>query len=88
VVFVHDGDRCLCCGSTWPGSGPAPHKRLTSPGRALLCRRPDRQPLRRRWIGVMEANGRDLLVAVPLAGGEPQQLHPAADFCGYACHQP
>lgn len=84
VVFVHDGDRCL-----WrldlAGSG-AP-QRLTNPAERCFA---DGliDPLRRRWIGVMEANGRDQLVTVPLDGGEPQQLHPAADFCGYAAISP
>ncbi len=45
-------------------------------------------PWRQRWIGVMEQGGRDLLVSVPLVGGEPQPLHQAADFCGYAVLSP
>ncbi|MFM7733831.1 MAG: peptidase S9, partial [Cyanobium sp.] len=39
---------------------------------------------RDRWIGVLEQDGRDALVAVPLAGGEPETLWEPADFCGYA----
>jgi dienelactone hydrolase len=85
AVFVHDGDRCL-----WrldlerAGAEPV---RLTEPG-------PDGRfagalgggvidTAGQRWIGVLEAEGRDQLVAVPLAGGAPQPLHQPADFCGY-----
>ena len=85
AVFVHDGDRCL-----WrldlEQAGAAP-VRLFEPG-------PDGRfagalggglidAAGQRWIGVLEAEGRDQLVAVPLAGGAPQPLHHAADFCGY-----
>ncbi|MFZ9849461.1 MAG: S9 family peptidase [Vulcanococcus sp.] len=90
AVFVHDGDRCL-----WrldldrPGAQPV---RLTEPGAdgrfsgALgggLIDGP-----RQRWIGVLEHEGRDQLVAVPLAGGPPQPLHPSVDFCGYPALSP
>jgi len=84
AVFVHDGDRCL-----WrldleqPGATP---QRLTAPaengrfpgalGGGLI------DGPRDRWIGVLEADGRDQLVAVPLAGGAPETLHSALDFCG------
>ena len=84
AVFVHDGDRCL-----WrldldrPGATPL---RLTAPaengrfpgalGGGLIDGRRD------RWIGVLEASGRDQLVAVPLAGGPPAPLLNAIDFCG------
>ncbi|MFN5698983.1 MAG: hypothetical protein ACK486_18360, partial [Cyanobacteriota bacterium] len=90
VVFVEDRDECL-----WaidlprdPASEPLPlPRRLTEPAAAGDSRRfadgrIDRR--RQRWIGVMESQGRDQLVAVPLAGGEPELLHAAADFCGYA----
>ncbi|MEB3322776.1 MAG: prolyl oligopeptidase family serine peptidase [Synechococcaceae cyanobacterium] len=94
VVFVHDGDRCL-----WaldlpadPLAGPlAEPRRLTRPNQdgepahfadGLIDRR------RARWLGVRERRGRDQLVAVPLAGGEPVPLHTAADFCGYAVLSP
>jgi dienelactone hydrolase len=43
---------------------------------------------RQRWLGVLEQHGRDQLVVVPLAGGEPQTLHHPADFCGYAVLSP
>ena len=36
----------------------------------------------------MEAQGRDHLVALPLAGGEPIALHEPVDFCGYASLSP
>jgi dipeptidyl aminopeptidase/acylaminoacyl peptidase len=41
-----------------------------------------------RWIGVLEDEERDWLVAVPLGGGEPQVLRGSADFCGYAVLSP
>lgn len=96
VVFVHDGDRGL-----WrldlPGEGedagaPPPHpRRLTPPvpegvERAFADGLIDRQ--RDRWLGVMECDGRDRLVTVPLAGGEPQTLWEPTDFCGYAALSP
>ncbi|CAK6690295.1 prolyl oligopeptidase family serine peptidase [Synechococcus sp. CBW1107] len=43
---------------------------------------------RQRWIGVMEAAGRDHLVSVPLQGGEPTVLLEPDDFCGYAALSP
>ena len=90
AVFVHDGDRCL-----WrldlnrPGASPV---RLTEPG-------PDGRfagalggglidAPRQRWIGVLEADGRDQLVGVPLVGGAVQPLHQPADFCGYPVLSP
>ena len=83
VVFVHDGDRCLW---SLPLAGSEP-QRLTAPGpRAFADGLID--AARQRWIGVMEENDRDLLVAVPLAGGEPEPLHQPADFCGYGCLSP
>jgi dipeptidyl aminopeptidase/acylaminoacyl peptidase len=82
LVFVDDGDRCL-----WHlNLGGAP-QRLTPPGPRAFADGLIDGP-RRRWLGVMEADGRDQLVAVPLAGGEPQQLHQPADFCGYAALSP
>ena len=90
AVFVHDSDRCL-----WlldldaPGSTP---RRLTTPsdngrfpaalGGGVI------DPHHDRWIGVMEADGRDTLVAVALTGGAPQPLHAPADFCGYPALSP
>jgi len=87
LVWVHDGDRCLHHLPLDPASGQplgAP-RRLTAPGaRAFGDGLIDGS--RQRWIGVMEAGGhhqlRDQLVAVPLAGGEPEPLHQPADFCG------
>jgi len=88
VVFVHDGDRCL-----WAldpqRSGPP--RRLTAPpepGRERAFADGLIDVPRQRWIGVMEAEGRDQLVAVPLAGGEPRLLHQPSDFCGYAALSP
>jgi dipeptidyl aminopeptidase/acylaminoacyl peptidase len=85
VVVIDDRDRCL-----WrldPSNHGAPPLRLTAPGaRAFANGLID--PGRHRWIGVMEAGGRDQLVAVDLDGGEPQLLHQPADFCGYAVLSP
>jgi hypothetical protein len=89
LVFVDDGDRCL-----WhlnlPGDPTGPDhapRRLTTPGPWGFADGLIDVP-RRRWLGVMETEGRDQLVAVPLAGGEPQRLHQPADFCGYAALSP
>ncbi|MFN9644995.1 MAG: S9 family peptidase [Cyanobacteriota bacterium] len=85
VVFTHDGDRQLWC-LELPASGaplPAP-RRLTPPsehpGRALADGLIDRR--RQLWLGVMEDRGPDQLVAVSLAGGQPQNLHVSKAFCG------
>jgi dipeptidyl aminopeptidase/acylaminoacyl peptidase len=90
VVFVHDGDRQL-----WrldlPATGAPLHtpRRLTAPpqhpggpgdGRSFADGLLDRR--RDRWLGVLEDQGRDQLVTVSLAGGEPRTLHQARDFCG------
>ena len=88
VVFVHDGDRCL-----WAldPHQPGTPRRLTTPADPAEARGFADGLIdvpRQRWIGVMEAGGRDQLVAVPLAGGEPQLLHQPADFCGYAALSP
>ncbi len=90
LVWVHDGDRCLWHRTLDPTSG-APGgepRRLTQPdgGRAFADGLIDNR--RGRWIGVMEEGGRDHLVTVPLAGGEPELLHQPADFCGYAVLSP
>jgi dipeptidyl aminopeptidase/acylaminoacyl peptidase len=92
VVFVHDGDRQLWrldLDADPQAPLPAPQP-LTAPvvstageggadqrafGDGLIDRS------RERWIGVMEAGGADRLVAVSLAGGNPQTLHQARDFC-------
>jgi dipeptidyl aminopeptidase/acylaminoacyl peptidase len=93
VVMVDDRDRCLWS-QPLPESGAAPlppARRLTPPAepstpRAFADGLVD--PWRHRWIGVMEQAGRDLLVTVPLAGGEPQPLWQPADFCGYPVLSP
>ncbi|MEB3263355.1 MAG: peptidase S9, partial [Synechococcus sp.] len=89
AVVVADADRCLwCLPLADPRGAAAAARRLTSPdpGRQFADGLID--AARGRWIGVMEAEGRDHLVAVPLAGGEPQVLHRATDFCGYAVLSP
>lgn len=89
LVFVHDGDRCLWRCRLDPRSGrpQGPPEALTTPAeRAFADGLIDAS--RQRWIGVMEADERDWLVAVPLAGGEPVVLHRPADFCGYGCLSP
>ena len=89
LVWVHDGDRCLWRQALAAGGGGAmgAPRRLLEPGeRGFADGLIDAG--RARWIGVMEAGGRDWLVAVPLAGGEPQPLHEPADFCGYAVLSP
>jgi dienelactone hydrolase len=85
LVWVDDGDRCLWHLELDARSGMAngAPRRLCQPEeRAFADGLIDRR--QQRWIGVMEADGRDGLVAVPLTGGEPEQLHAAVDFCGYA----
>ena len=89
LVWVHDGDRCLWHRPLAADGGPQGEpRRLTEPSRARAFADGLIDGPRRRWIGVMEAEGRDQLVAVPLAGGEPAVLHRPADFCGYACLSP
>jgi acetyl esterase/lipase len=95
AVFVHDGDRGLwrldLAGLVDP-QAPLPEPvPLTPPPaegqtRAFADGLIDRQ--RQRWIGVLERDGVDRLVAVPLAGGEPRTLREPADFCGYAVLSP
>lgn len=62
--------------------------RLTAPdpGRRFADGLIDR--VRHRWIGVLEEGEAEALVSVPLAGGEPQLLWQAPDFCGYAVLSP
>jgi len=93
LVFVNGGDSCL-----WhrdlavPAADNALAFRQLTP--AVAAERPrafaggviDRG--RSRWLGVMEAESRDQLVTVPLAGGEPELLHACADFCGDAVLSP
>ena len=88
AVFVDDRDRCLWRLDLAP-AGAAPNQpiQLTRPApRALGGGLIDAQ--RQRWIGVVEEDGRDQLVAVSLQGGEPETLHQAADFCGYPTLSP
>ncbi|MEO1003107.1 MAG: prolyl oligopeptidase family serine peptidase [Cyanobacteria bacterium J06638_7] len=89
LVFVHDGDRCLWGLRLDPRNGlpqGPPQALTTAAARAFAAGLIDAP--RQRWIGVMEAAGRDLLVAVPLAGGEPLTLHRPADFCASPCLSP
>jgi dienelactone hydrolase len=80
-----------------PTGAEADARGLPEPRRLLPPGPPEREraladgllDLRRdRWIGVLEQDGRDRLVAVPLAGGEPETLWEPADFCGYAVLSP
>ena len=88
AVFVDDRDRCLWRLDLGPAGAPFNGPiQLTGPaprafGGGLIDGR------RQRWIGVLEADGRDQLVAVSLRGGEPVTLHQAADFCGYPTLSP
>jgi hypothetical protein len=80
AVFVHDGDRRLWrldLEADASGSTPQALCAAGAYGGGLIDARHD------RWIGVLESEGRDHLVAVPLAGGEPPRRHNPADFCGY-----
>lgn len=98
AVFVHDGDRCLWRLDLSAGLeqehevvvAVGPPRRLTAPleqaTRSFSDGLIDRA--RDRWIGVMEQEGGDFLVAVPLEGGNPQTLHRPADFCGYPVLSP
>ena len=86
VVFVHDGDRCLWLLELSDAAQhlPAP-RRLTPPPptgqeRSFADGLVDHQ--RRCWLGVLEAEGQDWLVRVPLSGGDPEVLHQPPDFCG------
>ena len=93
LVFVHDGDRCL-----WHLDLKQAPKPPTEAFRQLTPPAPEETPRdfadglidrpRQRWLGVMEACGRDHLVSVPLGGGEPELLHACADFGGYAALSP
>jgi dienelactone hydrolase len=94
LVFIDDGDRGLwrldlpLCGAD---TSLKPAQQLTPPAdpqrpRAFADGLIDQGS--DRWIGVLEQDGRDLLVSVSLAGGEPQPLHAPADFIGYAVLSP
>ena len=92
LVFSHDGDRQLWRLDVPQGPAPlAEPQRLTTPpepalGEASSEKRTYADGLidarRARWIGVLEGQGSDRLVAVSLAGGAPRTLHRALDFCG------
>jgi acetyl esterase/lipase len=91
VVWVNDPDRALWCLELPPLAAPE-----QAPGpRPLTAADPARRfadglidPLRQRWIGVLEQGEAEALVAVPLSGGEPLPLRDPADFCGYATLSP
>ena len=92
VVFIADADRGLWVlelpADLLAGAdAPLPEPRSLTPAAAEPRDFADgRLDLARgRWFGVMESDGRDRLMSVPLAGGEPVVLHEPADFCGYAC---
>ena len=93
LVWVDDTDGCLWSQS-WQGLSQnrnplnslkpiAPPRRLTQPGSPLADGIIDHH--RRRWLGVMEAEGRDWLVSVDLerADQTPAVLHQPQDFAGY-----
>ena len=90
AVFVHDGDRCLWLLPLNPHGRPP--QRLTTPSDSGQCLGALGggviDPHHDRWIGVLEADGRDTLVAVSLVGGDVQPLHASADFCGYPALSP
>lgn len=93
LVWVHDGDRCLWHLALDPASGKPtgePRRLTPLPAQEGAWAFADGliDPARQRWIGVLESEGRDQLVAVPLAGGPPEPLHRPADFCGYAVLSP
>lgn len=94
LVFVHDGDRCLWhldLAELTAAPDETAFTRLTEPAPADQARAFGGGVIDlrlRRWLGVMEAAGRDQLVAVPLAGGAPELLHTCADFCGDAVLSP
>ncbi len=92
AVWVNDRDRALWS-LTLPALAPSGcsgegARRLTGadPARRFADGLIDAP--RQRWIGVLEEDEAEALVAVPLAGGEPQPLRPAADFIGYAVLSP
>jgi acetyl esterase/lipase len=94
LVVVHDGDRCLWhldLEGLTAAPGATAFTRLTAPAPADQPRAFGGGVIdlrQRRWLGVMEAGGRDQLVAVPLAGGDAELLHACADFCGDAVLSP
>ena len=98
LVWIDDGEGCLWTQS-WTGleqcgenaaalEAVAPPRRLTIPGAALGDGLID--PQRQRWLGVMEAEGRDWLVSVNLQQDDqsPTVLHAPRDFGGYMALSP
>ena len=98
LVWIDDGDGCLWTQS-WKGleqcgenaaalEAVAPPRRLTTPGAVLGDGLID--PQRQRWLGVMEAEGRDWLVSVNLQrdNQSPAVLHAPRDFGGYLALSP
>jgi acetyl esterase/lipase len=82
VVFSHGADDCLWALNLAEPSQPWRLTTPAEPGRRLFAGGLI-DASRQRWLGVMESQGGDQLVAVPLAGGEPELLRQRADFCGY-----
>lgn len=98
LVWIDDGDGCLWTQS-WKGleqcgenaaalEAVAPPRRLTAPGTVLGDGLID--PQRQRWLGVMEAEGRDWLVSVNLQrdNQSPAVVHAPRDFGGYLALSP
>ena len=89
LVVVDDRDRCLHHWRLDAATGQPlgePQRLVEEAPRAFADGLIDLR--HRRWIGVMETEGRDQLVAVSLTPGEPRLLHRAEDFCGYAALSP
>ena len=96
LVWIDDQDGCLWsqswCGltaaeaMTLTALGPA--RRLSRPGAVLADGQIDAG--RRRWLGICERDGRDWLVSVALDAEEqePEVVHQAQDFAGYASLSP
>jgi dipeptidyl aminopeptidase/acylaminoacyl peptidase len=96
LAWIDDRDGCVWF-QTWQGldqseanpllaHGPA--RRLSRPGAPLADGQLD--PFRRRWLGVMEDDGRDWLVSLQLDQEDqtPDRLHQPADFAGYIALSP
>ena len=98
LVWIDDTDGCLWSqrwrglqesGATAPPlTAETEPRRLTTPGAPLADGSID--PHRQRWLGVMEAEGRDWLVSVDLNQHEqnPSVLHKPRDFAGYMALSP
>jgi len=87
VAFINSAD-----GAIWllELALDIPPKRITAPRLDQIGGFADGliDQARQRWLGVLETEERDWLVAVPLAGGGAQHLRGEADFCGYAVLSP